>query len=53
MVSLPPDVLKRAQAAVEATGEAVIDFIRRAVETQSTRDAASLRMGINPAAGRE
>lgn len=51
MVSLPPDALKAAQQAAEAAGEAVPDFIRRAVETQAQRDKFSLALGINPATG--
>lgn len=47
-VSLPSETLKAAQRAAEAVGEAVPDFVRRAVETQAQRDQASLRLGINP-----
>lgn len=50
-VSLPPDALEAAQQAAEAAGEAVADFIRRAVETQALRDKFSLALGINPATG--
>lgn len=50
VVSLPSETLKTAQRASEAVGEALPDFIRRAVETQAQRDKSSLRLGINPAA---
>jgi len=51
IVYFPPDTLEAAQRAAEAVGEALPDFIRRAVENQTKRDRSSLRMGINPAAG--
>jgi len=51
VVSLPSDTLKAAQEAAQATGEALPDFIRRAVGSQAKRDGASLRMGLNPATG--
>ena len=41
VVSLPPDTLEAAQMAAEATGEAVEDFLARAVETQAQRDILS------------
>ena len=41
---LSPDTLKAAQKAAEATGEAVPQFIARAVETQAQRDQLSRRM---------
>lgn len=44
-----PDTLEAAQRAAERTGEAVPDFIARAVDTQEQRDKTSLRMGVNPA----
>lgn len=50
-VSLPPDALKTAQEAAERTGEAPAVFIARAIDTQTQRDKASLRLGINPATG--
>lgn len=34
-----------------ATGEALEQFVERAVETQAKRDMTSLRLGINPATG--
>lgn len=49
--SLPSEAYERAVAASEAAGEALPDFVARAVETQAKRDKASLAMGINPAAG--
>lgn len=48
VVSLPSETLEIAQRAAEAVGEAVPDFVRRAVETQVQRDQAYLRLGINP-----
>ena len=50
-VSLPPDVLRVAQTAAAATGEAPAAFIARAVQTQAERDNAFLKMSINPATG--
>ena len=41
--------IKAAQRAAEATGEAIAQFVTRAVETQEKRDKSSLLMGINPA----
>ncbi len=49
--SIHPDTIKAAQAAARGTGEAVPDFIARAVETQAQRDKNSFRLGINPATG--
>lgn len=51
VLSLPPEALKAAQMAAEATGEAVWEFLARAVETQAQRDKSSLRLGLNPATG--
>ena len=48
---LSPDTLEAAQRAAEATGEAVGEFLARAVETQTQRDKSSLTLGINPATG--
>ena len=50
---LSAETVKSAKQAAAATGEAVPDFIRRAVDTQAQRDATSLRMGINPAGQRK
>ena len=50
-VSLVPKTLETAQKAAEATGETLEQFMERAVVTQTQRDKASLRLGINPAAG--
>ena len=50
-ISLSPDTLERAQQAAERTGEALAEFVARAVETQVQRDKSSLRMGLNPATG--
>ena len=48
---LPPEVMETAQEAAKATGEAISDFVRRAVENEAKRDKASLRMGISPVTG--
>ncbi len=48
---LPPTTLAAAQAAAEATGEAVPQFLARAVDAQAQRDKSSLASGINPATG--
>ena len=50
-ISLPPDALEAAQQAAERTGEAVGEFLARAVETQAKRDGNSLKLGINPVTG--
>ena len=50
-ISLHPKAIKTAQKAAEATGEAVPQFVERAVETQAKRDKSSLALGINPATG--
>jgi len=50
---LSPDTLKTAQRVIEITGEPIIQFIERAVQTQSERDKLSLQMGINPATGKK
>lgn len=50
-ISLHPEAIKTAQEAAEATGEAVPQFVERAVETQAKRDKSSLALGINPATG--
>ena len=39
--------LKAAQAAAEAAGERVPQFLARAVEEQAQRDRSSLELGIN------
>ena len=51
VVSLPSETLETAQMAAEAVGETVMDFMRRAVDTQAQRDESSLRMGLNPVTG--
>ena len=48
---MPFDTLEAAQRAADAAGEAVPDFIRRAVDTQAQRDKSSLKLGINPVTG--
>ena len=50
-VALPFETLEVAQRAAEVTGEAVGEFLARAVETQAQRDKSSLELGINPATG--
>ena len=51
VVSLPSDTLEAAQTAAGATGEAVREFLARAVEAQAQRDKSSLRLGLNPVTG--
>ena len=48
---LPPDTLKEAQNAAERTGEAVPEFVTRAVKTQAKRDETTRRMGLDPITG--
>lgn len=50
-ISLHPQALRTAQGAAEATGEAVSQFVERAVETQAKRDKSSMALGINPVTG--
>ena len=50
-ISLSPDALEAAQQVAERTGEAVGEFLARAVETQVKRDKSSIALGINPATG--
>ena len=52
-ISLRPQAFKTAQEAAEATGEAVPQFVERAVETQAKRDKSSLALGINPVTGKK
>ena len=49
--SVPFETLEVAQRAAEVTGEAVGEFLARAVDTQAQRDKSSLELGINPATG--
>lgn len=51
IVYLPPDTLETVQRAAEAAGEAVPDFMRRAVTAQAQRDQTSMKLGINPTTG--
>ncbi len=44
VVSLPSETLKAAQEAAEAAGEAIPQFISRAVETQAKRDTLARKM---------
>lgn len=46
---LPPDILENAESGAEATGEALTQFVSRAVSEQRRRDKEFLRMGVNPA----
>ena len=48
---LPPDTLEAAQNGAEVTGEAVQQFITRAVVSQVKRDETSRRIGLNPFTG--
>ncbi len=41
------DTLEEAQNAAELTGEAVPEFVTRAVKTQAKRDETTRRMGLN------
>ena len=50
-LQLSPEAEKAAQEAAQATGEAVPQFIERAVATQAKRDKQSWCLGINPATG--
>lgn len=50
-ISLHPQALRTAQEAAERTGEALAEFVARAVETQAKRDKSSIALGINPATG--
>lgn len=52
-LQLPTEALKTAQEAAEATGEAVSQFVERAVVSEAERDKRSWRMGINPATGKK
>ena len=45
VVSLPSDILDTAQRAADAAGEAVEQFISRAVEAQVQRDKAARELG--------
>lgn len=51
MVSLPSDTLEAAQRAAERTGEAPVEFMARAIETQARRDRSSFALGIDPVTG--
>ena len=46
-ICVPSDVLETVQRAAEAAGEAVAQFISRAVETQAERDKSALALDIN------
>lgn len=48
---LPPDTMEEAQNAAERTGEAVPEFVTRAVKTQAKRDETTRRMGLDPITG--
>ena len=50
-LQLSPEAEKAAQEAAQAAGEAVPQFIERAVATQAKRDKQSWCLGINPATG--
>lgn len=52
-ISLPHETMEAVQRAAEATGEGLEQFVERAVATQVERDHTSLRLGINPAAGKK
>lgn len=48
---LPPDTLEEAQNAAGCTGEAVPEFVTRAVKAQAKRDETTRRMGLDPVTG--
>lgn len=48
---LSPDTLQAAQEAAGLTGEAVPQFVTRAVQTQTKRDETTRHMGLNPVTG--
>ena len=48
---LPPDTLEEAQNAARITGEAVPEFVTRAVKAQAKRDETNRRMGLDPVTG--
>lgn len=50
-VSVPSDTMEAVQKTAEATGEDIVGFIIRAVNTQAQRDKSSLKLGINLATG--
>ncbi len=51
IIYLPSDTLGAVQQAAEVAGEAVTDFMRRAVTAQAQRDQTSMKLGINPSTG--
>lgn len=48
---LSPDTLQAAQEAAGLTGEAVPQFVTRAVQAQAKRDETTRRIGLNPVTG--
>ena len=48
---LPPGTLEEAQNAAGRTGEAVPEFVTRAVKAQAKRDETTRRMGLDPVTG--
>ena len=50
-VSLPSDTIKAAREAAEVAGEALSEFVTRAVTAQAKRDQTALSMGIHPVTG--
>lgn len=48
---LPPDTLEEAQNAAGRTGEAVPEFVTRAVKAQAKRDETTRRMGLDLVTG--
>ena len=48
---LPPDTLEEAQNAAGHTGEAVPEFVARAVKAQAKQDETTRRMGLDPVTG--
>lgn len=48
---MPPDTLEEAQNAAGRMGEAVPEFVTRAVKAQAKRDETTRRMGLDPVTG--
>ncbi len=48
---LPSNTLEEAQNAAGITGEAVSEFVTRAIKAQAKRDETTRRMGLSPVTG--
>ena len=53
LIPLSSETIEAAQRAAETAGEALSDFVARAVQTQAKQDKSSLVLGIHPATGRK